>query len=114
MESEEIINNSYKDFGEKNSEKNNKIRLKKIIIISSIITIIIASLTIFLILYFLDKEIIECETGSFLPEDDSEKCIKCSVNNCQKCHGTKIIIYALNVYRVICYIMIHFVMLNIQ
>ena len=89
MESEEIINNSYKDFGEKNSEKNNKIRLKKIIIISSIITIIIASLTIFLILYFLDKEIIECETGSFLPEDDSEKCIKCSVNNCQKCHGTK-------------------------
>ena len=37
MESEEIINNSYKDFGEKNSEKNNKISLKKIIIISSII-----------------------------------------------------------------------------
>ena len=53
MESGEIINNSYKNFGENKSNENNMINpkksLKKIIIISAIITIIIASLTIFLI-----------------------------------------------------------------
>ena len=93
MESGAIINNSYKTFGEsisKEKELNKpKLSLKKIIIISSIITSIIGALIIFSIFYFLDKDIIECESGSFLPEDDSKKCEKCSVENCDQCHGTK-------------------------
>ena len=51
MESGEIINNSYKNFGDNISNENNannsKSILKKIIIISSIITIIIATLFIY-------------------------------------------------------------------
>ena len=51
MESGEIINNSYKNFGDNISNENNannpKRILKKIIIISSIITIIIATLFIY-------------------------------------------------------------------
>ena len=105
MESGEIINNSYKNFEEnisnENKKNNPKRSLKKIIIISSIITIIIASLTIFLIFYFLDKKeekedpepepepIIICESGYFLPEDDPKECVKCSTENCEECHGTK-------------------------
>ena len=97
MESGAIINNSYKNFGESVSTEKElnkpKLSLKKIIIISSIITFIIGALIIFSIFYFLDKnqeqDIIECESGYFLPEDDSKKCEKCSVENCDKCHGTK-------------------------
>ena len=51
MESGEIINNSYKNFGDnisyENKANNPKRILKKIIIISSIITIIIATLFIY-------------------------------------------------------------------
>ena len=69
MESGEIINNSYKDFGEgttnENEDEKNKSRLKKIIMISLIIAIVLASLTIFLIFYLLktneEKEKITCE-----------------------------------------------------
>jgi len=99
MESGEIINNSYKDFGEGNTNENdvdkNKSKLKKIIMISLIITIFVASLTIFLIFYLLksneEKEKITCEPGYYLPEDneDSEECIKCSLEHCKTCHGTK-------------------------
>ena len=33
---------------------------------------------------------ITCDKGLFLPEDDKEKCIKCSTLNCDECKGNKI------------------------
>ena len=66
--------------------KGNKIlNLKLIIIISVIILNII--LLIVLILVLVNK--VECESGYYLPEDDESNCQKCSVDNCDKCSGTK-------------------------
>ena len=31
-----------------------------------------------------------CEDGLFLPEDDKTNCIKCSIENCTKCFGSKL------------------------
>ena len=35
------------------------------------------------------KDEIICYNGLFLPEDDRTKCIKCSIENCSECIGTK-------------------------
>ena len=95
MESGEIINNSYKDFGERESNQTtvgkNKFGLKKVIIISVIISIIIAVITFVLIyIYIIKKEDeIVCEPGYFLPDNNPKECAKCSTENCKTCRGTK-------------------------
>lgn len=72
--------------GEKEEIKVNKtLGLKFIIIISVIILSII--LLIVLIVVLNKKK--ECESGYYLPEDDKSNCQKCSVDNCDKCSGTK-------------------------
>ena len=37
-----------------------------------------------------NKNEIKCDKGYFLPEDDKAKCIKCSIENCNECIGTKL------------------------
>ena len=37
-----------------------------------------------------NKNEIICDNGLFLPEDDKTKCIKCSIENCNECIGTKL------------------------
>ena len=95
MDSSEIINNSYKGLDERFSTEidieKNKICSKKIIIIISVsISIVVVSLAIFLIYYFvIKKEKIICEPGYYLPEDDESECLKCSLDKCKICSGTK-------------------------
>jgi len=64
-----------------------KLSLKVKLIIFSIILIII--LLIILIIYNLSKSPKDCQTGYYLPDDSKSKCEKCSVDNCDKCSGTK-------------------------
>ena len=64
-----------------------KLSLKVKLIIFSIILIII--LLIILIIYNLSKSPKDCPTGYYLPDDSKLKCEKCSVDNCDKCSGTK-------------------------
>ena len=64
-----------------------KLSLKVKLIIFSIILIII--ILIILIIYNLLKSPKDCETGYYLPDDSKSKCEKCSVDNCDKCSGTK-------------------------
>ena len=80
-------------------EKINKRAVNYLYLILILILIII--IIIFLLLYFLKRkpkkirinknnnEII-CGYGSFYPEDDKKKCIKCSIENCNECNGTKL------------------------
>ena len=95
MDSGEIINNSYKVLDERLSTEidieKNKISSKKIIIIISVsITIVVVSLAIFLIYYFvIRKDKLICEPGYYLPEDDESQCLKCSLDKCKICSGTK-------------------------
>ena len=95
MDSGEIINNSYKGLDERLSTEidieKNKIGSKKIIIIISVsISIVVVSLAIFLIYYFIiRKDKLICEPGYYLPEDDESQCLKCSLDKCKICSGTK-------------------------
>ena len=75
------------------SEKKKKLLVIIILILS---IIIIVTITIFLIFYLLKrssgKEQVICPPGYFNPTDDSTKeiCQECSVDNCEKCSGTKL------------------------
>ena len=95
MDSGEIINNSYKGLDERLSTEidieKNKIGSKKIIIIISVsISIVVVSLAIFLVYYFvIRKDKLICEPGYYLPEDDESQCLKCSLDKCKICSGTK-------------------------
>jgi len=67
-----------------------------------LILILIIIIIVFLFLYLLkmnkikefdinkNKNEIFCDNGLFLPEDDKTKCIKCSMENCNLCFGTKL------------------------
>ena len=67
-----------------------------------LIIILIIIIIVFLFLYFSkineiktfvinkNKNEITCNDGLFLPEDDKTKCIKCSIENCNECIGTKL------------------------
>ena len=86
------INNKY--------EKVNNIIMNYIYLMLIIILVII--IIVFLFLYFLkinkikafyinkNNSEIKCDGGLFLPEDDKTKCIKCSIENCNECIGTKL------------------------
>ena len=94
MEDSPIINNSLKEFSERETLKGldeKKCCTKKVIIISSSIIggIVIAGLITFIILVFKwkEREEITCDPGYFLP-DDSRECKKCSLEQCRACHGT--------------------------
>ena len=75
------------------SKKKNKLLITIILTLS---IIIIATISIFLIFYFLnrlkEKESVVCPPGYFNPTDDStgEICQNCSVENCQICSGNKL------------------------
>ena len=65
----------------------------------SLIIILIIIIIVFLFLYLSkinkirtnkNKKEIICGYGLFLPEDDKTKCIKCSIENCSNCIGTKL------------------------
>ena len=64
-----------------------KLSLRMKIIIFSIIFIIIIILIILIIYKLLQPK--ECEPGHFLPDDSKSKCMKCTIQNCDKCFGTK-------------------------
>jgi len=66
-----------------------KLNLKLIIIISSIVLIIIILIILILTINNLGNKQIECQPGYYLPDNSKSKCQKCSVNNCDKCSGTK-------------------------
>ena len=63
-----------------------KLSLRMKIIIFSIIFIFI--ILIILIIYIL-LQTKDCQPGYFLPDDSKSKCLKCTVENCDKCSGTK-------------------------
>ena len=86
---------------------NNKLYGKTISIIINylylmLIIILIIIIIVFLFLYLLkmnkiktfyinkNKNEIICDYGLFLPDDDKTKCIKCSLENCNECIGTKL------------------------
>jgi len=84
-----------------NYGKINKTTMNYIYLILMLILIII--IIIFLLLYFSKrknkkfninknnyKNELICDNGLFLPEDDKTKCIKCSIENCNECIGSKI------------------------
>ena len=97
MKTRETIDNSLKGFRETLYSEidipKKETCSKKMIIISVCIAIILISLTIFLIYYFVlrekEKEKIICEPGYYLPDDDPTRCLKCSSEYCQTCSGTK-------------------------
>ena len=64
-----------------------KISLKLILFIIVIITIIIIS--IILIIYKLSDKKIECKSGYYLPVNSKSECLKCSIESCDKCSGSK-------------------------
>ena len=68
-----------------------KFTLKRIIIYS--LPIFFICIIIIVVVFFLIKKEsdIICEPGYFIPDDDpkKDKCQKCSVQNCEKCYGTK-------------------------
>ena len=88
----------------KNNNFNDKLNIKKNKIINYLylilIIIIIIILIILLYLYLSkikknksninSKNDLNCEDGLFIPEDDQTKCIKCSIENCSKCTGSKL------------------------
>ena len=91
----EKINNENMKNTKKNKAKNNCILIILVIITSSIIFICLLVTK----LYDINKKIknnqnikdeIICNNGFFLPEDNKTKCIKCSMENCNECIGTKL------------------------
>ena len=83
--------------------KNKKINNAKNTVLL-IILVLITSLIVFILVFFsklydnnkkrknnkIIKDEIICDYGFFLPEDDKTKCIKCSIENCNECFGTKL------------------------
>jgi len=94
---EVYIENSISKISKENldaSKKNEKIKNNKMVnylyLILIIILIIIIIIFLFLYLSNKNKNKIICDNGLFLPEDDKAKCIKCSIENCNECIGTKL------------------------
>jgi len=90
------INNSEK-IKDENIKNIKKIETKNICLL--LILILLTSSIIFICLFFTKinknikdniKDEITCYNGLFLPEDDKTKCIKCSIENCNECTGTKL------------------------
>ena len=58
---------------------------------TGIIYLLILIIFIIIITFYMlvkNKKQITCQKGYFIPEDsDNNKCIKCSVENCDECHG---------------------------
>ena len=79
----------------KDKQEKKRFKLKRFIIIISIIMIIaILAISIYFIIQAITKEEeIECNPGYYFPNDEETKsksnCKKCSVDNCDKCSGTK-------------------------
>ena len=98
LNSEDISNReSYQKFGQNdptddktNNSKCFQINIKLLIIIILIIILIATIIAIIILLVFTDKDELICDKGYFLPEDDPSQCIKCSVEKCIECHGTKL------------------------
>ena len=65
--------------------KGNKTLNLKLIIIISVITLSIILLIVLILVLVFDG----CGSGYYLPEDDNSICQKCSIDNCDKCSGTK-------------------------
>ena len=96
---EEYIENSDSKDNNKYGQINKKIMNYIYLILIKILIVIII---VFLFLYFSktkkiknfsinkNKNEIICDNGLFLPEDDKTKCIKCSIENCNECIGTKL------------------------
>ena len=86
----ETFNASFgEDLENQIQEKNN---IWKYYIMIILFIIIVIAIIIFLQFKMESKNIIECQPGYYLPEDDTNQkiCQKCSVENCNKCHGTKL------------------------
>jgi len=69
---------------ENEKKESKKLNLKLILIISGVILSII--LIIIIILVIINSR---CGSGYYVPEDDQSVCLKCSVDNCDECSGTK-------------------------
>ena len=64
-----------------------RINLKVILLILVILIIVIVS--IILIIYKSSDKKLECKSGYFLPDDSKSECHKCTLENCDKCFGTR-------------------------
>ncbi len=78
---------------EKNdTQEKKKLNLKIIIIASFILVIAILAISIYFIIQAINKPP-PCKSGYFFPSDAKSKseseCTKCSLENCEKCSGTK-------------------------
>jgi len=78
----------------KDIQERKKLNLKIIIIITSIILVItVLAISIYFIIKAINKEP-PCKSGYFYPRDaesnSESECTKCSLENCDKCSGTKI------------------------
>ena len=94
------INSQSRKITKKNKAKNDCILMILVLITSSIIFIYLFFTKIYNIKKknknnsnnknntFINDEI-NCDNGLFLPEDDKTKCIKCSIENCNECTGSK-------------------------
>ena len=110
MKEEYTETSNWKDINQNNKHIKNKInnkyeKINNIImnyIYLMLIIILIIIIIVFLFLYFSkinkiktfginnNKNEIICNNGLFLPEDYNTKCLKCSIENCNECIGTKL------------------------